>query len=148
MNITGLNHVSITTANLDRALGFYQDLLGLELLGDGEVERPHLDRIIGLGHVRLRWAELDLGSGQILELFQYLEPPGTPLEQRTSDPGSVHLALNVDDIHTIHTRLIAAGVTTRSEPIPIPTGNWAGAWSLYAVDPDGVTIELIQLPGA
>jgi catechol 2,3-dioxygenase-like lactoylglutathione lyase family enzyme len=145
MTMTGrLNHVSVTVQDLDRSLRFYRDLLDLPVLGRGDIAAPHLDRIIGLGPVRLLWAELDLGAGQILELFQYLEPPGQPLEQRTADPGSTHLALNVTDIHQIHARLQQAGVTTRSEPVQIPSGDWAGAWSIYTLDPDGVTVELVQ----
>jgi lactoylglutathione lyase len=144
MRVTALNHVSVTVKDLDQSLRFYRDLLSLTQLGRGEIAAPHLDRIIGLGHVRLRWAELDLGGGQILELFQYLEPAGSPLVQRTADPGSVHLALNVADIHQVHAHLTSAGITTRSEPVQIPAGNWAGAWSAYVVDPDGVTVELVQ----
>jgi catechol 2,3-dioxygenase-like lactoylglutathione lyase family enzyme len=144
MTVTGLNHVSVTVQDLDRSLRFYHELLDLPLLGRGEIAAPHLDQIIGLGHVRLRWAELDLGAGQILELFHYLEPTGKPLEQRTADPGSTHLALNVTDIHQVHARLTEAGVTIRSDPVQIPSGDWAGAWSIYTLDPDGVTVELVQ----
>jgi catechol 2,3-dioxygenase-like lactoylglutathione lyase family enzyme len=146
MTITGLNHVSVTTLDLDRSLAFYHDLLGLPLLDRGEIEAAHLDTIIGQGRVRLRWAELDLGAGQILELFQYRSPTGTPIHQTTADPGSVHIALNVQDIDATHRRLQTAAVTCRSTPVEIPSGDWAGARCFYALDPDGVTIELVQRP--
>jgi catechol 2,3-dioxygenase-like lactoylglutathione lyase family enzyme len=146
MTITGLNHVSVTTVDIDRSLAFYHELLGLPLRGRGEIKAAHLDAILGLGPVRLRWAELHLGPGQILELFQYLTPTGTPIHQTTADPGSVHIALNVQDIDATYHRLQTAAVTCRSAPITIPTGDWAGTRCLYALDPDGVTIELIQQP--
>jgi glyoxylase I family protein len=145
MSVAGLDHVSVTVSDLDRSLRFYQELLGLPLLSRGEITAPHLDQIIGLDQpVTLRWAELDLRNGQILELFQYVEPKGEPLVQRTADPGSSHFALRVDDVHQLHARLTESGVTCRSQPVQIPSGDWAGARAVYVLDPDGATVELVQ----
>ena len=46
-------------------------------------------------------------------------------------------------------RLRAAGVTIRSSgPVTIEDdGDWAGATCLYATDPDGFTVELIERAG-
>lgn len=144
--IRGFNHMSVTTRDLDRSLSFYEGVLGLRRLGRGESEAAHLSRIIGFSDVRLRWAELDVGKGQFLELFEYLSPKGTPLTQRTCDPGSLHIAFEIDDLHGTYARLRAEGVLTRSPPVSITSGDWSGAKSLYAVDPDGVTVELVELP--
>jgi catechol 2,3-dioxygenase-like lactoylglutathione lyase family enzyme len=143
----GLNHVSVTSADLDRSLGFYGGLLGLKVIARGETDAEHLPMILGFPEVRLRWAELELGNDQIFEVFEYLEPRGTTLRQRTCDPGCVHIALQVDDLDRVFADLREAGVTTRSAPVTIATGNWAGARCLYALDPDGVTIELVEPPG-
>jgi len=36
----------------------------------------------------------------------------------------------------------------RSEPVEIrEDGDWDGVRALYAVDPDGVTVELVERPG-
>lgn len=141
-----LNHVSVTTASLDRALGFYRDLLGFAVLGSGETRSPQLEEIIGLGRVQLRWAELDLGGGQFLELFEYVSPRGRAIEQRTADAGSVHIAFAVPDIEVVYKRLTEGGVVTRSGPVELRTGEWEGAKVLYSLDPDGVTVELIEFP--
>lgn len=148
MTTQGLNHVSVTSADLDRSLDFYGDVLGLRLIARGETDAEHLPTILGFPEVLLRWAELELANDQILELFEYLVPRGTALRQRTCDPGCVHIALEVDDLDRVFAQLRAAGVTTRSGPVTITTGNWAGARCLYALDPDGVTIELVESPGA
>ena len=143
-----LDHVSVTCADLDRSLGFYRDVLGLPLLDRGEDGGPEMERLTGLPGARFLWAELDLGGGQILELLRYLEPAGRPLAQRTSDPGSGHLALLVDDVAAFHARLAAAGVATRSDEPVLVTGfgGWVGVKVLYALDPDGVTVELVERP--
>jgi glyoxylase I family protein len=146
-----INHVSVTTADLGRSLAFYADLLGLEVLGRGESHSRQLESVIGLGPLRLRWAELDLGAPSFLELFEYVAPRGTPLSQRTlsqrtSDAGAVHFALTVDDLDALYPRLLEAGVRMRSAPVRLRTGTWVGAQAVYVLDPDGATVELVQFP--
>lgn len=145
------NHVSVTCADFDRSMAFYHELLGLPIIEQGEVSRsPVHDAVIGLGEVRLRFAELDLsdGAGIFLELFEYLEPRGEAVASRTCDFGNVHFAVTVDDIEETWRKLDAAGVATRSKPIEVTSGEWVGAKAFYSLDPDGVTVEFIQFPAA
>jgi catechol 2,3-dioxygenase-like lactoylglutathione lyase family enzyme len=143
--VTAFNHVSVTCADLDRSLAFYHGLVGLPILDQGEVASADHRAIIGLGDVRMRFAELDLGGG-FLELFEYLEPRGTPAASRTCDPGNAHFALTVDDAEAVYQRLTGAGVTTRSAPVTLSGGAWRGARAFYSLDPDGVTVEFIEFP--
>ena len=83
MSVRRLNHVSLTVADIDASLAFWHDVLGLAVLGRGVVEYDHLDRIIGVGHTRIEWAELAIPGGTILELFRYLEPEGHPIRPGT-----------------------------------------------------------------
>jgi catechol 2,3-dioxygenase-like lactoylglutathione lyase family enzyme len=119
MNVRGLDHVSVTVADLDRSLAFYRDLLGLRVREAGEEGGGQMATIVGFPGVRFRYADVELGGGQILELLQYLEPAGTPIGQRTCDPGSGHIAFVVADIDEIHEELTRAGVTVRSAPVTI-----------------------------
>jgi catechol 2,3-dioxygenase-like lactoylglutathione lyase family enzyme len=147
MTVRGIDHVGITVASVEAALGFYRDLLGLRVTDEGEDEGPELDAIVGLTGVRMRYAELDLGGGQLLEILEYLSPQGTPLEQRPCDPGASHLALRVDDVAALWERLRAAGVAVGSPPTTISEpGPWHGARCAYVDDPDGRSVELIQRP--
>lgn len=143
--MTRLDHVSVTVADLDRSIAFYRDALGLPFLGRGGSDGPDISRITGLSEVRVEWAELDLGGGQLLELLRYVSPDGPPLDQGTNRPGSGHIGIAVDDIDAAYRRLVSAGVTVRSAPVAISeAGDWYGVRSLYALDPDGVTIELVE----
>ena len=147
MTVRGIDHAGITVASVEAALGFYRDLLGLRVTDQGEDEGPELDTIVGLKGARMRYAELDLGGGQLLEIIEYLAPTGVPLEQRSCDPGAAHLALRVDDVDTLCERLAAAGVTLVGRPATISEpGAWHGARCVYVEDPDGRTVELIQRP--
>jgi catechol 2,3-dioxygenase-like lactoylglutathione lyase family enzyme len=147
VTVRGIDHAGITVASVAAALGFYRDLLGLRVTDEGEDGGPELDAITGLSDARIRYAELDLGGGQLLEVIEYLSPTGAPLAQRACDPGASHLALRVDDVDAVRDRLAAAGVPIAGRPTTISApGAWHGARCVYVEDPDGRTVELVQRP--
>jgi catechol 2,3-dioxygenase-like lactoylglutathione lyase family enzyme len=119
VRVRGLDHVSVSVADLDRSLAFYRDLLGLRVRERGEEEGGQMATIIGFPGVRFRYADVELGDGRILELLQYLEPVGRLITQRTCDPGSGHIAFVVADIDEAYAELVGAGVTVRSAPVTI-----------------------------
>jgi catechol 2,3-dioxygenase-like lactoylglutathione lyase family enzyme len=147
MSVRGIDHAGMTVASLKAALRFYRDLLGLRVTDEGEDAGPELDAIMGLSGVRIRYAELDLGAGQLLELIEFAPPEGGRLAQGPRDAGASHLALRVDDVDALCARLIAAGVTVPGRPTTITApGAWNGARCVYTEDPDGRTVELVQRP--
>jgi catechol 2,3-dioxygenase-like lactoylglutathione lyase family enzyme len=142
---TGLDHVSVTCADLDRSLDFYCGLLGLDLRARGDAEGSSEFEITGIAEAKVRWADLQLPHGQVLELIAYVEPAGEPIRPAPNDPGATHISLRVPDADASHARLREAGVPVRSKPVTIEApGAWHGARAFYASDPDGVAIELIQ----
>jgi len=143
-----LNHVGLTVSDLDRAINFFRDVIGLDLAGSGEVAYPHLDEIIGIGTTQLRWAELTIPGEGLLELFQYIEPRGVDRsDQRTCDPGTAHVCFECDDVAAVLDRAIEAGYRARtSQPVRIPFGDWEGWLCVYVVGPDSTTIELVERP--
>jgi diaminopimelate decarboxylase len=142
---TGLDHVSVTSGELDRSLAFYCDLLGLRLRARGEAHGAKEFEITGIPNPSVRWADLELPHGQVLELIEYVDPRGEPSRPKTNDPGATHISLRVADVDAIYERLREANVSVRSEPVKITApGAWQGVRCFYASDPDGVTLELIQ----
>jgi catechol 2,3-dioxygenase-like lactoylglutathione lyase family enzyme len=146
-------HTSWTVEDLDRSIAFYRDLLGFELVQTRERRGVEIETVVGFRNVDLRIAFLRIPgapvgpSGHHLELIQYLSPKGVRLDVRTCDTGSAHLALETDSIADDYARLTAAGVTVVSPPV-IFTGGVAGSMrALYLRDPDGFTVELVQLGG-
>jgi glyoxylase I family protein len=145
VTVLGIDHSGITVASVADALGFYRDLLGLHVTDEGEDSGPELDAITGLTGVHIRYAELDLGGGRLLEVIEFLPPRATGLAQPPTAPGASHLALRVDDVDALCARLAAAGATVRGTPTTITApGPWQGARCVYVEDPDGRTVELIQ----
>jgi catechol 2,3-dioxygenase-like lactoylglutathione lyase family enzyme len=148
IRILAFNHFSATVADMDRALGFWRGLLGLELVGRGIVEYEHLDRIVGLPGTRIEWAELKIPGGGLVELFRYLNPPGRPVTGNVNDPGRTHLCLEVENLDGLMARIREAGHRTVSPgPVLILRGDWRGFRSVYAVAPDDVVVELVERPG-
>jgi catechol 2,3-dioxygenase-like lactoylglutathione lyase family enzyme len=146
--VTGVDHVGIGVSDMERALRFWRDTLGLEQAGRGTVEWEHLDRLTGADGTVIEWAELRIPGGSTVELQQYHRPTGTPLAPGgDGDAGRSHLSLLVRDIETVLEQLHAAGAPSRSAaPVEIPRGAYAGAKAVYVHDPDGFAVELIERP--
>jgi lactoylglutathione lyase len=142
----GLHHVGVTVADLDRSLAFYRDLLGIDVRERSEEAGGDVATITGLAGAHVRIADLELGDGRVIELLEYVAPAGRPLAQRTCDPGSCHLALEVPDIAAAARRLRDAGVELRSDPVTLADAgpHWTGVRVVYTIDPDGVTVELVE----
>ena len=142
-----LDHVSVSCRDIERSLKFYADLLEIPIRGRGEMEGAELAEITGVPDGRARWADLDLGAGQVLELIEYVRPAGSATARAFSDPGSGHISLRVANAERSYDTLRAAGVSVRSRPVELnEPGPWQGSHVFYTVDPDGVTVELIERP--
>lgn len=145
--VVAFNHFNVTVSDMDRSLLFWRDLLGLELLGRGIVEYPHLDEIVGLEDTLIEWAELALPGGGMIEVFRYHRPVGSAVRPRIPDSGCTHVCLEVRGLDQLVDRFRDAGVKTRSSrAVLIPFGDWKDVKSIYVQDPDGVTVELIEKP--
>ena len=147
MKITGAHHTSFTVSDIERSLEFYAGLLGCQVLWRRDIEEQYFRDIVGFPECRVKAAHLRLpGTAHILELFEYITPRGAPADVRTNNPGSAHIALLVDDLPALYTALASKGVRFRSAPIMVDAGANRGGRSVYALDPDGITIELFQPP--
>jgi catechol 2,3-dioxygenase-like lactoylglutathione lyase family enzyme len=146
MRILGLDHVSVTTADIARSLAFYRDLLGLPVRSVGELSGGEVEQITGVRGARMLSADLDLGRGQVLELLEYVgagDGAALPLER----PGSGHIGLTVDDIDRVHSTLVEAGVAVKSAPVELTEpGDWHGVRCMTVLDPDGVAVEMVERP--
>ncbi len=147
--VTGFDHVSVTSSDLDASIAFYSGLLGLPLAARGESQDEELAVMMDQEGVRIRWADIDMGNGMVLELIEFLHPIGHPVSKALWDPGATHIGFQVDDVAAVHDRLRDADVRVVSKPVRLTEeGSWYGAEVLYAVDPDGTWVELVERPEA
>lgn len=143
----GLDHLGVVVSDLDRALGFWHNLIGLPVTGRGEASWPHLSDLNGLPGVVLGWCTLSLGSA-VLELTSYVGGPLAGPRAGEDEPGRAHVGIVVDNLDELAGQLRGAGVTLRSDgPVRLAAGAYQGWRALYAVDPDGTSVELFERPG-
>ncbi len=146
--VNGLEHTSFTVSDLERSVGFYRDLLGLEVFGEGERHGGYFGRIVGYPDADARVALVrPRGSNHHIELFQYISPEPTTADLEPRLVGVTHVCLTVDDLDGLYARLLEAGVDTFvSPPVAIDGGANSGGSALYLRDPDGIILELFQPP--
>jgi diaminopimelate decarboxylase len=144
----GIDHVSVTCASIERSLAFYRDGLDLAVLDSGTETGARIGAVVGLPGARLRFAELALGDGRLVELLEYEAPAGRALRPQPNDAGAAHVALAVDDLDAALRRLRDHGFESRSTPVTLDDhdGTWKDVTLAYVDDPDGFIVELIQRP--
>lgn len=134
-------HYGLNVSDMDDALAFYRDLLGLEVDRQFPVSEVQSD-IVGVDGVEGEITFLDAGGFDI-ELIAYDEPANDNVHERASghDVGVAHLCLEVEDVWDIYGEL-NDGAEFVEEPQAV--GN--GAQITYLRDPDGNYVELMEPP--
>ena len=82
-------------------------------------------------------------SGVFLEILEYRNVDKTPIDTRTANPGTAHLAFFTDDCDGLYAELVAKGVTSVSPPVTPTMGPNTGGRAVYMIDPDGIRVEFI-----
>ncbi|WP_207309292.1 VOC family protein [Rhodococcoides fascians] len=139
------DHVGFSVGSLDDALRFWIDGLGATLERTGEMGGEFLGEVTGAHGATVRMAVVSV-AGQTIELLEYRNVEGEPGTSRPYDPGFAHLAFEVDNIDAVLTRIADFGWTAQGTPQPIAGGAKVGTRVVYAVGPDGETIEFMEPP--
>ena len=127
-----LDHVGIAVENIDEALRFYRDALGLD------VEDPE-----GVATQRVRAHVIPMG-GPALELLEGTSPdsPITKYLERRG-PGLHHITLRVDDIGAALAHLSGRGVRL-IDAAPRPGAHGSLVAFIHPASAHGVLVELKQ----
>ncbi|MCZ6678490.1 MAG: VOC family protein [Candidatus Poribacteria bacterium] len=142
--ITGIHHFSLTVSDMERALAFYTQVIGMAVISDVRIQESPEHSVTRIPGARLRIVHLH-GYDCAIELIQYLSPIGKPLDTRTCDTGSAHIAFIVDDMEATYRDLRRKGVRFKSEPVVTGTEVGTIVKSVYFLDPDGITLELVEI---
>jgi len=128
MQLTGLHHLTLISADVERSITFYRDTLGLGVVRDGPSDDDPETRHVWFGAV-------DGTPGRLLSVMEY---PALP--RGVAGVGSTHhFALAVDSAEELdawRTYLIEQDVEC-SEIF-----ERGGFRSLYLHDPDGHVVEI------
>lgn len=127
--LQGIHHVALICSDYSRSRAFYVDVLGLAVLG--EHHRTARDS----------WKlDLALPDGGQLELFSFPSPPPRP--SRPEAQGLRHLAFRIVALEPFIAHLANHGVVCE----PIRVDEHTGRRFTFFADPDGLPLELYEIP--
>ncbi|MBI2304319.1 MAG: VOC family protein [Chloroflexi bacterium] len=149
--LIGFNHVSVAVSNLDKALAFYRDLLGMTLIREvppgPPAPNPDFERVFNCPGLQMKNCLLRAGGPMnpiALELTYWENPKSGPIpDQKPWQLGFHSLCLRVDDVDALYQKLSAAGVPFLTPPVTStpPRPPWR---AVFCNDPDGNVVELLQ----
>jgi catechol 2,3-dioxygenase-like lactoylglutathione lyase family enzyme len=116
------DHVAISVQDMEKAIAFYRDVIGMEKVFDREFGEP-MARLIGEPGAQVRIVHMKLGDSAV-ELFDYRSPEGrTPCpDARQSDYGLTHIGFIVEDFWGLYQHLRDHDVEFLGEPVEIRPG--------------------------
>ncbi len=149
--VVGSGNYSPIVSDLDKAIEFYGNLLGLTVPpAQAPGPRPFstdpaIRNMFGIPSAQLRWVVARVpGPNLGVEMVEAKDIERKPVNPRPQDPGSMTLVLIVRDIDKAFAPLKAAGVpvvTPGGAPLTFGANNARG---VIVRDPDGHFVELLQ----
>ncbi|MCV7441168.1 VOC family protein [Mycobacterium paraense] len=134
-------HLVIGVTDMDRALAFYRDALGMDVVFETLISGEPFDAVL---HAKRKQEGRVVGGllgGLMVELLSLGANPGAEHSARRAVTGIHNVSLSVRDLDDTHRRLGAAGYTPDQDPFEI-----GGVRMFFVKDPDGTPVEFIELP--
>jgi catechol 2,3-dioxygenase-like lactoylglutathione lyase family enzyme len=146
--VVGVGNFAHIVASLDASLGFYRDLLGLQVTNS--IPFGPNDAVAKFGHTeggQSRVAVLRVpGLAMGVELIEYKDIERRPQRPHFVDPGAANIALRVRDLETLFPKIQKyPGVTVLTaggKPVTIKTPNGV-LHAVFIQDPDGFVVEML-----
>ncbi len=144
------NFFSPIVRNLDKAVAFYRDGLGLEVQGEpgNADDNENLRNMFGLPGAKIRWMiARPAGMRSGVEIVEISGVGGKTLQRRPQDSGAYTLIVFVRDLDATLARLKAQGtriVSAGGAPASLPFGPGHTALMVVVEDPDGHFVEIVQ----
>jgi catechol 2,3-dioxygenase-like lactoylglutathione lyase family enzyme len=141
-----LAHIGYTTENLDEAIKFYCEGLGIENAKVQLSDQPYLSDVTGHKECKLKigftCAE---GAALPLEIIEYIQPKGGRMDTGLCAMGSAHTSWAVDDIYEICRKLKMRNIELLSPIRELEYGLWEKHKAAFLKDPSGLINQLIEI---
>ena len=141
--ITQIRHTGLVVADLERALGFWRDLLGFKVENQINESGPHIDAMMGLQDVRVTTVKMLAPEGGMIELLHFQShPDNAEWLGKPYSTGFTHIAMTVRNLDFVFKKLSDAGVIFSAPPQYSPDGT---VKVIYCRGPEGVLLELVEI---
>lgn len=144
-----VNHTGITVKDLARSEAMFRDLFGFETFSHASRDPAIISAVTGVPGAEVDIVYMRNGAVNI-ELLCYSAPvERNDFRPRPCDLGSLHMAMNVDDMDAAIEKALAWPMEIVGKEIQIDAGPNIGARIIYMRNPeDGLIVEMIQKPKA
>jgi catechol 2,3-dioxygenase-like lactoylglutathione lyase family enzyme len=144
MAIQHFSHIAIRVADMERSRRFYRDTLGFAEVSELTVADAPSFRAAGIEHATMHAVFLRR-EGVVVELQDVRTDAGEPIDVQLSPLGLRHLSLRVSGMDGVLDEVTRGGGSVLVESRHRDPGWQSDV--LFINDPDGVRIELLELPG-
>jgi len=119
---TRADHVAMSVKDMEKAIAFYRDIIGMEKVFDREFGEG-MGKLIGIKGTQVRIVHMKLNDS-VVELFDYRYPKGREPrpDPQQSDYGLTHIGFMVEDFWGTYRHLVDHGVQFLGEPVEIRPG--------------------------
>ena len=136
-----IRHMGIVVHNLEKAIHFYRDILGLKIKREMVEAGEYINNLFALKGVRVKTVKMSTNNGNLIELL-YCEPHSRSLINKgVCDIGYSHIAFTVENLDREYNRLKEKGVKFNCIPQVSPDGK---AKVTFCHDCEGNLIELVE----
>jgi len=149
MYLSGVNHISYAVSDLEQSIEFYGALLEQEPYFHELYDVPYIGDLVGYpGAIQhAAFFRLPGQASAFLELIQYLRPEPRRVDMAVYNIGITHLCFECEDLGATRARVEAIGGVVRSRRTTTSDyGVFTGTKSLFFQDPDGISIQLVEIP--
>jgi catechol 2,3-dioxygenase-like lactoylglutathione lyase family enzyme len=139
-------HPVIAVSDMEQALSFYRDLLGMTIMSDAVNDPELMYKLMGYQNADVRAVVLGCADGTEVELAEFRHPRGqTRVTRRFEDAGLFSVTFMVSDLDGVMDRLDRAGTRfTSRKAVGHVLEDGAVVKVVYCFGPDGVLITLLE----
>ena len=138
-----IRHLGLVVKDMNKALIFYRDLLGLKIQGITEEKGFFINQILSKDNVILKTIKLSANDNNTrIELIQYISNESIfNKKNKLDNHGFTHIALTVEDLDNLFFKLKKEGVFFTCNPLLSPNKKLKVT---FCKDFEGNYLELIQ----
>ncbi|MEL6500654.1 MAG: VOC family protein, partial [Cyanobacteria bacterium J06623_1] len=144
----GIDHTAIAISDTETSRQFYQNILGLEFVGESENYGTEQEHLSSMREARLKITDLQAEQGIGIEFLEYLQPQqARPILADTSPQNLIHwqTTLVVEDTNMVAEKLLYERLQFVSEALVNITEPELGFSRGFMVrDPDGHVLRIVE----